>query len=545
MNAVEVIVDPTDDVAVVHAIQKLARSNPAVVAVSVPPRAGTVWEPVLEMLRALGKDQQVGSRGALPTWSQVEMWLEANGISEIIALHAQYLAAAPRKTLLKTAQALGLHLVFVYTGEGCETASTTSIDAILNRTRRQPNFGDIEEPSWPDVPDVELLKFRLGCAQTLAQPDRARVDALIRSTAYRITSSNYLHRKPSREELRVALAVASCARGNNLHRVLLNAALLGLIASGRAVPEPKSARVPFAPQYLATTQIHSFLSDIDPVHAALEFLRAWTGLPDDLLTLIAPEQVTASSVAGIDIPTSVRPIFRALTRNGGRWCPGRQRRHALDHSVPPGRLEVGTPQITKRWTYCDEPELLADILSRALRGVRWPISRERVVPEIQDDIDRLVGDGLLESRGADTYEITARTIQQSALLAPSELRVGARPFQILHYLVKTRGVFDDLDRRVGLAGPEKRHFRIVRELALLVALGHVDPTDTRGSVRDALAELERTGYIATFGPSAYRLTELGAYSLGWARRPFGDYGPAMNEDIPSHPREWVRGPSVL
>jgi len=90
--AVDVIVDPGDDIATARTIRELADREPGVLAVSIAP--GSQAEPavVWAMLRALGKRiEQLGRTKVRVYWMDAQRWLVAHAITEMIVVCAQHL----------------------------------------------------------------------------------------------------------------------------------------------------------------------------------------------------------------------------------------------------------------------------------------------------------------------------------------------------------------------------------------------------------------------------------------------------------------------
>ena len=85
--AVDVIVDPHDDIATAMTIRELAAPEPGVLAVRIAP--GSQAEPavVWAILRALGKRiEQLGRTKVKVYWMDAQRWLVAHAITEVIML---------------------------------------------------------------------------------------------------------------------------------------------------------------------------------------------------------------------------------------------------------------------------------------------------------------------------------------------------------------------------------------------------------------------------------------------------------------------------
>ncbi len=539
----DVIVDPADDVANVYSLQALARADPTVLTISIPPRAmGTTLAPIPEFLWALGKRQPAGARGVRATLPDVHRWLLGYRIREVIVLQAQCLTPDVQHKLFRTAHHLDLNLALLYSGRGLDVLGNTTMEAFLARCRR-PVDEDDEATPWPALDEVDLLDYRVHCIRGLSDSDYERVDHAFRRSADRIERFFRGVARPSRDDLRRVLALATGTQDDQLREILLKGALVGLLRKGRALPNPQPIGAPFTPQLVPKHQLDELLIDVDPARAALQFLRLWTNLSDSHLSLIGSEQVTATTVAGTEIPTEMHPIFRALTQGGSGWEPFAgglpPRRHSpLDDD----ELELAIQRYHESETgtnprYADRPELVAGLLSRGIGTPRWPISRRSIPLCIRQEVEDLCQRGILESRGGNAYEITSKAVSRSREVSMTSLRIGASPEEILSFLIKHRADYMVPQFRPGQTKEERRHLRLTRMLSYLVTFGSIDPDDTNGVRRDALESLRAAGYVANFGPLAYRLTDRATYSLCWNQRPsdFGqhpkDYDPAPRRPV--------------
>jgi hypothetical protein len=84
----------------------------------------------------------------------------------------------------------------------------------------------------------------------------------------------------------------------------------------------------------------------------------------------------------------------------------------------------------------------------------------------------------------------------------AHLSVGAGPEEILLFLIKQDSRYEPLKYRDPTTTAERRHSRLVRLLADLVAFGHTNPHKASGYLRDALESLRQSGYVANFEPMA-------------------------------------------
>ena len=548
---VDVLVDAHDDIAVIRALQRLARSTPTLLAISIPPRAGRNRPPVSEILWALGKRSN-RPRQSVPDWHDADMWLKAYGIREILVLQAQYLTREAHVSLKKAAERLSLKLAFLHTGERVSPKATCTLEAFLARDRQPANHDD-EPVTWPKIDDVGPLYCRISYTTILSAQEQKRVDAAFRGAAARIKACwSGFGPQPPRAQLRRELALATATPDDNLRHILLKGALLGLMTMGRAVPNPSPLGPAFTPKSIAREALDEVLADIDPHRAALAFLKAWTGLSDRRLRLIGPEQITTQSVAGVSIPEQFRPIFRAFARNGHRWEPadGMTRHHHDEPTIDkpeafsPLELEQAllSPPLNGGAIYGDSAELVARVLARGLEQRRWPITRSNVPPTIRREVQQLVDEGILNSRGGRSYELTNRAVLHSATSAPAALTVDATPTETLLFLLAHQQHYQRPSVYSARARDEREHFRLLRVLSDLVSFGSIDPLDGPRNPGRMIETLAAAGYIAKDGPRAYELSDFGMFSLCWTWwPPSGNYEPDGDGEQPHS--SWLRRPT--
>jgi hypothetical protein len=87
-------------------------------------------------------------------------------------------------------------------------------------------------------------------------------------------------------------------------------------------------------RHLIERDLAKSLEFIDPRAAALHLARQLTGLADDLLGLVAGDQIGDDRILNCRVPDAALPVLRALDRGfgpalGGRADPGRGKRHAV------------------------------------------------------------------------------------------------------------------------------------------------------------------------------------------------------------------------
>ncbi len=537
-NRVDILVDRSDDVANVHALQRLARSCTTVLTVAIAP--GVTMPPgaglgTAELLWAMGKRASTRWKDPRPHQGYADVWLEANQIRELVILQAQHLPATALEQLRPWAEMRDLDLALLYCGTGSHVQPTTTIEAFINGPRR-PTAPESPPIEWPRIEPVKLLDFRTQCFCQLSDAEYLRVDRAFHGSATRIGwFFDGSWAQASRDELGRALALAAATHDDHLRDILAKGALVGLLRHGRALPDPPPTGPPFEPQTITQRLLDELLEDIDPWRAAVRFLRHWTHLSDRHLAVLGPEQLTATRVAGIEFPTEIRPIIRAVIRNatsdwawspfsGGVWV-STQRWKAPETDPPID--DSDKPCSEARYT--DPPELIAGILSRALTGPfrqgHWAISRQNIPASVRQDIQDLRQRGILLGIYPHEYELTTKAINDSHSVSTTHLNEDAGPEEILLFLIKHRN--HELPKyRDATSSQGRMHSRLVLLLANLVSRGHTGPYDARGELRAALEDLREAGYVANFGPFGYRLSDRGVYSLCWDERL-----PAYPKDI--------------
>ena len=524
-NRVDILVDRTDDVANVHALQRLAHSCTTVLTVAIPP--GIVMPPgtalgAAEIVWALGKRRSTRWRDPAPRQGDADIWLRANQIRELVILQAQHLPANALDQLRPWAEMRDLDIALLYCGADLQAQPTITLEAFLNRPRR-PAAAEKPAPKWPRIEAVDLLDYRAQCFSQLSDAEYRRVDRAFHGSATRIRWFFDSSRSASRDELGRAVAFAAATEDDELRDILMNGARAGLLTLGRALPDRPPIQPPFEPHPVSQQQLTEFLEDINPWRAAIRFLRHWTHLSDRRLSVIGAEQITATTVAGIEIPYEMRPIFRAVIPSGTDARPWQPFSGGVWVSTQRWITPETDPQIDddeprSKATYTDRPELVAKILSGGLTRAHWAISRENIPRAIRADVKELCERGILDGLYPHEYELTKKAIDDSAAVSGTYLGVGASPEEILLFVLKHRNRYQPPKYRDATTSEERRHSRMVKLLVDLVAFGHTNPDAAKGYLRAALERLRQSGYIENFGPIAYRLSDRGVYSLCWDER---------------------------
>lgn len=450
------------------------------------------------------------------------MWLKAHQIRELVILQAQQLAPDATERVRHWARSQDLDLALLYCGAGLRVQPTTTVEAVLNRPRR-PAIPEAKQPPWPQIEEVDLLDYRAQCFCQLTDTEYLRVDRALRGSANRIRWFFDDITKASRSEFGRATGLATATQDDQLREILLKGALIGLLRHGRALTDtPPTRRPAFEPHPVSQHQLNEFLEDINPRRAAVRFLRHWTHLSDRRLSVIGPEQITSTTVAGIEIPAEMQPTFRAAIAGGSDnhpWSPfaggvwASTQRWIVPEADPPADHDDEPRSMA---SYSDRPEVAARILSQALTlAAHWAISRKKIPPSSRQDIEDLHERGLLFEIYPDEYEITTKAIHGSATVSATHLDVGATPEEILLFLLKHGREYKLPKYRDATTKEERKLSRLVRLLADLLAYGHTNPHGLTRYLADALENLRQGGYIAHFGPFGYRLSERGVYSLCW------------------------------
>ena len=172
--AVDVIVDPRDDIATASTIHELAAREPGALAVRIAP--GSQAEPavVWAILRALGKRiEQLGRTKVKVYWTDARRWLVAHVVTEVIVLCAQHLGRDTTDELERE----------ICGGTGSRSSSSTA--ALRGRHGQRPR------PSPRFSPGRAAGSRRRSAGTTLATgPEVAPIAAALPGFFSRGSSSN-------------------------------------------------------------------------------------------------------------------------------------------------------------------------------------------------------------------------------------------------------------------------------------------------------------------------------------------------------------------
>ena len=309
--ALEVLADPDDDVHIVQAIHQLARRERAVVVASIAPDSRTSAAVRWAILRSLGKRSE-HLRGT-PQWHQVARWLRAHSIAELILLRAQHLTQPVLDEIAgEIAARLSISVVLVHSGsDHPPEGPSIDIDTLIRRPRTHEPFRRRQE-AWPTVPHGHPLRLRHDARAVLADSEFVEVQRLLEAAFS--TLSMWLHRNPTAADSRVAAAceIVSIGIDENHSFIRTSGAHIALLAAGRRPPQRDTSRI--STSSAIDPDVGPLLEYLDPKAAGFRLAQQITGLPDDLLGLIAADQISDSAILRRIVPDTALPILRALER---------------------------------------------------------------------------------------------------------------------------------------------------------------------------------------------------------------------------------------
>jgi hypothetical protein len=308
--AVDVIVDPDDDIATTTAVQELADREPGVLAISIAPDTCMSAQVVWAVLRALGKRiEKLGRPRHEVWWNDAERWLAAHRIGEVAVLCGQHLDDRMTEQLRHLAR-LGIAVTFVYGGTGWhQPPATTTLDAWLSRPRPRPAQPDRER--WPLVPRSHPLWLRYDCSDQLDRDEFARVEELL-YRSFR-TMDSWLWGPPgTRGSISLAFNVVSAAADPDQAYVRRCGAEIALTCHNIPPPRALPMRLRARAGAVTAAQVDAIHAFTRPATAGYHLAKLITRLPDGMLDLIARDQITDDTILGYRVPVVLRPILRAL-----------------------------------------------------------------------------------------------------------------------------------------------------------------------------------------------------------------------------------------
>lgn len=389
IGAVDVLVDRHDDVATTRAIHRLAATRPSVLAASIAPDWRDTPAVVWSILRALGKRSDKLA-GATPGWPDAERWLKAHAITELVMLRAQHLKPAATRDIERLAARTGITVTLSYSGPDVSPRDATiGIGALIARAPSESvAWGTLVR--WPTVPRSHALRLRYDCARRLASEDFCRVDVLLAETHAALDAWLTAHRHATRAQIDRTVAVFLAGHDREQRYIRRCAVQLGLLTHGIALPPitPHAADA----QHLTDEQLKDVNAYTNATAAACRLAELTTGLPADLLGLIAGDQITETTILGTSVPASAQPVLRALGRRSGPLFPTHPARH--DQAAPAGTAHRDT-------TSPAAPAIdhaFAAVLEQLLRGRANRINTDEHATPITARLDALHAAGILDLR---------------------------------------------------------------------------------------------------------------------------------------------------
>lgn len=333
----QIIVDPSDDIATVRAVQALQSTRRHLLVVAVTPTATSTTGLALDVLRALGKRREHGAPVPRHTVSlqAARRWLSAHGIDHVAVLYAQNITDDVVAELKRALAEDGVRLSLVYTSGQVGVRRTHDLDDLLN----EPEDGARRSAGtrWPRVPAVHALRFRYECRRTLSPDDFAQVDAVLQDTYGRFGKWLSEHPRADQDELDRALSLVLACRDQNQLTIRSKAADLALISARRSIRTDRIGRSAVVRRHLSEDRMRELLRKLDPLSAAYEAVNYATGLPADLRWLLGRDQVSADEFIGTEPSAHLRPLLIALDLNGGWRHFGRAPTHSA--GAPSGPMQ--------------------------------------------------------------------------------------------------------------------------------------------------------------------------------------------------------------
>ncbi len=391
--AVDVIVDPDNDVATVRAVHRLAAEEPTVLAVAIGPDCRTAPAVVWAILRALGKRID-HLAGASPGWPDATSWLTAHDIHELVVLGAQRLTPPVLRDLLTVAHNAELRLTLVRNDtaqpDSAHEASIT-LEQLLSRPRATCRPRVRAQP-WPSVPRSAALRLRFDCLYALTRDEFALVDRLLSATFNTADGWLSAHYNATPHRLASVVAVmtsASDAEQRHIRRCAVTAALLlhGIATSPPPQAHEQAARTANA------ADIDEALAHTDAATATYRLAASITGLEPELLALLASDQITHDTIAGHAVPQRGTPILLALGERSGPTF--RRAASKLAPADPRARERPTRAGVSK---HRDVHDLVAVVLEQLMFGRARSIGRTALPANVQAELDALAADGILDAR---------------------------------------------------------------------------------------------------------------------------------------------------
>jgi len=379
-SRLQIIVDPSDDIATVRAVQALPSSRKHLLVVAITPTATSTSGLAWDILRALGKRREQRTPLARHNASLMaaRRWLAAHRIEHLAVLYAQNIGAAVIAELKHALAEDKIRLSLIYTNGHAGVRPTHTLEDLLSGAEEHGRPGG--RVRWPNLPGVHALRFRYECRWALSTDDFAQVDALLQDTYGRFGKWLSGHPRANQHELGRAVSIVLACRDQNQLTIRSKAAELALMSarrSGTAAPIDSTVVVR---RHLREDQAGELLRHLDPLVATREAVSYATGLPDDLQRLIGRDQISAYEFLGTEPPAELMPLLRALDLNGGWRHVGRPPTHTA--GAPSGPRPSGDVETVQA--------LLHELLHTERKRVRLSLIHSDLHAEVlrlcRDDI---------------------------------------------------------------------------------------------------------------------------------------------------------------
>jgi hypothetical protein len=389
--AIDVIVDPDNDIATVRAIHGLAASEPTVLAVAIGPDCRTPPEVVWAILRALGKRSE-HLAGASPGWPDATRWLTAHDILELVVLGAQRLTPPVLRDLLRVAHSADLRLTLVHNDSGHADKAhhvAITLEQLLSRpraTRRSP----ARARAWPSVPRSPALRLRFDCLHALPRDEFAVVDRLLSATFSAADAWLSANHNAAPHWLSRVVAVMTTAPDAGQRHIRRCAVTSALLLHGMANPPKESDEQ--AARTVSPVDVERALAHTDAVAGTYRLAAAITGLEPELLALLASDQITHDTIAGYAVPQRCAPVLLALGDRDGPIF------HRAASKVPrPTVRGLDRRRPAMGSTTTEVQALVAVVLGQLMFGRARRVSKTTLPANVQTELDALVAAGILDA----------------------------------------------------------------------------------------------------------------------------------------------------
>jgi len=318
----EVLVDRDDDIAVVRKLHRLAQRARGLCVAAVPPDSHLSVTVRWAILRALGKRSHRLS--AMPQWLDVTRWLTANRITELVLLRAQHLSESVLTELAEEVVGrVGIRVVLVYSGTtAAATAACPSIDLATLATRPRPSApSQRRQQAWPAVPRVHPLRLRHDARAKLREREFQEVQRLLAAACSAMSAWLLHHANASSSQIAAAHEIVSTGLDQEHAFIRRCGADIAVLAAG--IRTDAAAQLPAESYDLNATDLSKLHAFTDPRAAALDLARQLTGLTEDLLGLVAGDQIGDDQILNCRVPDEALPILCALDRGFGPAFDGR------------------------------------------------------------------------------------------------------------------------------------------------------------------------------------------------------------------------------